>query len=53
MDKKDLLKELQKINHDYSRDREVCHYLKDEALLKYIGDKDITAEFNRIENWYA
>ena len=42
------LKELQKAG-----DIEGAHGEADDLLLQYIGDKEITREFKKIERWYA
>lgn len=34
-------------------DIESAHYCADEALLEFIGDKEITVAYEAIEKWYA
>ena len=48
-----LLERLYGINREHEDDPEVCHIKKDEALLEYINDADIEAEFQKGYMWYA
>ena len=35
------------------KDLEIAHVEADEALVKYIDDKDIVEAFEKIEKWYS
>jgi len=49
--KEDLIWRLICLNeHDYAED---AHIRADEALLRYIGSKEVYKLFLRIEKWYA
>lgn len=49
--KEKLLKELEELSE--LKDVEISHAEADEALVKYIGDKDIMEAFEKIEKWYC
>ncbi len=36
-----------------SGDHEIAHCNADQALLNYIGDKEVSEAFNEIDKWYA
>ncbi len=38
---------------DGGMDKEADHIQADKLLLKYINDKQVTSNFNRIGKWYA
>jgi len=38
---------------DGGMDNETDHIVADKLLLKYIGDKKVTAYFKKIRKWYA
>lgn len=52
MTKHELLDELNRCKNN-DGDPEVAHCEADEALLKFIGDAEVTALFESIEKWYA
>lgn len=51
MDKQELLKILATCAE--SGDTEIAHGKADNALLNFIGDREITEAFAKIEKWYA
>jgi len=52
MEKYELINILSELA-DGGVDKEADHILADEALLKYINDKDVTKWFKKIKRWYA
>ena len=49
--KKELMAKLKELQQ--SDDHEASHIEADNLLLQFIGDKDITQEFNKLETWCA
>ncbi len=41
------------VTAEFEYDAEVCDSKKDDALLEYINDANITAEFSKGDMWYA
>ncbi len=52
MTKQELIDELKRCKV-IDGDPEVAHGNADDALLKFIGDKEVEDLFNSIEKWYS
>jgi hypothetical protein len=52
MTRDELLAELRRIKTE-GGDPEGGHWLADEALLRFIGDDEVSAAFDAIDKWYA
>jgi hypothetical protein len=37
----------------WERDPESAHADADQALLDYIGDEEVSAEYGKVEKWYS
>ena len=48
-----LVKELKQINTEVIHGPEVAHMMADKALLRYIGDKEVSLAFDAIHKWYG
>lgn len=53
MDKKYLLKELNKLSPTINSDFEEAHIKADELLLEYINDKEIKEAFYNVDRCYS
>jgi hypothetical protein len=53
MTKKELIEELQNIKAVKQWDKEAAHGDADDALIKFINDKEIKEAYDAIEKWYA
>lgn len=51
MTKEELLRKLKECQE--SDDPEIAHDEADIALIRYINDKDIASEYDKIIKWYA
>ena len=53
MDVKGLVEILNSIAHHQGGDPEMAHAEADQALLDYIGEREVTEAYERIDKWYA